>query len=416
MRELTTHFEQQDILLLLKKLMLEKMSGTTTMPVDEVEGLLQSLLYVLDFSKRGSEKEFSSIFEGFEEGKRKIRKKIRASEELYKQILQTNIQLPIDSYQNLLIDIAAFFESYDIDYAAHQTGALWIDYQLAFPVDDQKLKGIDFVWSYLSSLLWENLFCNAFHKNVLLELFEAYGQQLQMDYSADINNVYDRVFFQAVGCSFAGKRQHSSLLMTEENFEHLLTMTAHQDKSQLNERFHQILEYLGLQGNAYYQKTFELFMEKMREDNHVERKHTLFIFEQPSRSLFLLNEGMTTAEFSTIALRAEQIEGEERIELLLKNFLSIYDYLDFFELGLLNTEEYMLLFNMLGVEMLTVFIKLAMRDEREATSQITSFIDKTLEETWKQQLQRYLCKLDDGMKAELNHCLGMIDLPALDFH
>ncbi|MBL1225187.1 DUF6179 domain-containing protein [Enterococcus sp. BWR-S5] len=415
MEELTTQFDRNEILFLLKRLMAEKMSGTTSMPIDEGENLLQSILYTLTYAETDEVMGKISVSERFKQGKQAIKKQLKQTTELYKQVLKTNNQLPIDSYQNLLRDFADFFTSYDIDYAAHQTGSLWIDYQLAFPIDDQRTKGVDFVSAYLESLFYENLFCTCFSKQQLLELFEAYGKQLQMDYRRDINNIYDRVFFQAIGRLLTGARKSSSLLLTETDFQQLQKIVEQQTESQIRQAFTQLLSALRLPNHIYYHKTFQLFYDRMTKEATKDMRQTFFIFQQPTVSLFLVNEGMLAADFSAVVTSIERVQSKEKIELLLKNFLSIYDYLDFFELELLNDKEYELLFAQLGIEMLAVFIKFIEREEREEAAEVEAFVHQFFEANWKQQLQSYLKSLPNDAVRELNNYLRGIELPPLDF-
>lgn len=413
--ELTTRFERNELLLLLKRLMAEKMSGTTTMPVDEVENLLQSILYTLTYAEKKSTASSTSVMERFQLGKEAIKDQLQQTAVLYEQVIKTKNQLPIESYQQLLKDFADFFTSYDSDYAAHQTGTLWIDYQLAFPVDDQRVKGVDFAYAYLENLLYENVFCSRFSKQLLQELFEAYGRQLQMDYRRDINNIYDRVFFQVMGKLLTGERRLSTLLLTETDLHQLQDLFAKQTQLQIQQLFSQLLELLKLPTSTYYQQTFQLFCSKMTEEKTEDRRRALFIFQQPAVSLFLVNEGMLAADFSAVVTSIERMQGKEKIKLLLKNFVSVYDYLDFFELELLDNEEYHLLFDQLGIEMLAVFIKFIERDEREEAADVELFLRQTFVEGWKQGLQRYLESLELDVVRKLNSDLKEIELPPLDF-
>ncbi|WP_086349001.1 DUF6179 domain-containing protein [Candidatus Enterococcus clewellii] len=414
MTELTTRLERNDILILLRKKMLEKMSGTTTMPIDEAENLLQSILYVLAHAERIG-KDASSVFEKFEQGKQAIKQQLAHAADVYHLVLKTNNQLPIDSYQNLLKDFSDFFTSYDLDYAAHQTGPLWIDYQLAFSVDDQQLKGVDFVSVYLENLLYENLFCQCFPKHVLKEMFDVYGKQLQMDYRTDINNIYDRVLFQVFGRWLTGRKQSDSLLLTETDFQSLEIMFEYQEEGQIGEAFKKLLVELRLPEAAYYWHTFQLFFDRVNEAGSEANRRALFIFERPVTTVFLVNEGMLATDFSAVSISAEHMNGEEKIKLLMNNFQSIYDYLDFFELGVLEDNEYFLLFNCLGSEMLAVFIKFALRDLREESGNLEVFSQQFVEERWKQLLQSYLRSTDKKVRAVLDSYLKKLELPPVDF-
>lgn len=187
---------RNEILVFLKKLLTEKLSGTTCISVTEAEKVLLSILYVLNYGVDGELDNQLSVEECFLLGKQKINKKMVETKLLYTKLVENRLDLAIESYQQTIAGFEFFLRDYDSQYSAHEVTSVWIDYLLAIPVDDQKNRGVDFVYSYIECLYFETNFCQLFSTAQLAELFTIYQEKLKMDYRKDVNNIYERVFFQ----------------------------------------------------------------------------------------------------------------------------------------------------------------------------------------------------------------------------
>ncbi|MGC6769168.1 DUF6179 domain-containing protein [Enterococcus sp. LJL51] len=407
------HFSESDVLLLLKQLLLEKVSGTSVVPVDEAENVLLSLLYTMNHAEAGNQQ--LSAAAAFEQGKLQLKKHLARAEGLYQEVLQTRTPLPVESYQNLLQDFSEFFVSYDMEYGAHQTGALWIDYQLAFPLDDQQLKGVDFVEAFLAALLWENNFCKAFSASCLLELFQAYERQVKVDYQTDINNIYERVFFQAFGKQLIGRDFTNTLLFSNAEIDELLEK-AHQINHHHQEKFFkEMLCRLELSDSVYYRKSLGNFLYKL-DNNTAKDQKSLFILKKEPASLFIANEGLLMESFTEVVTQAAVLKSTDKVAFLIESFVSIYDYLDFFELELLSEKEYELLFKSLQLEMIAVLIKFsAQRDEWEEIVKLEDFMRLEFKEPWKIDFYNYLNSLKADTRKRVDDHLKQLELPSLDF-
>lgn len=71
--------------------------------------------------------------------------------------------LPLDNevYRGALAETRRFFALYDIRLFAHQVPCM-IDYPLALPVDDSRVKGVDYIGEWLRRRVWEDALCRLF--------------------------------------------------------------------------------------------------------------------------------------------------------------------------------------------------------------------------------------------------------------
>lgn len=198
--------QNQEYPKLLKELIMKRLSGSTVLPIEEIQNIQMSLDFVLSHGEQSI-----SLKPQFESGQNQLQQKIIATQKLYHQIMANFEDYGVLAIRESLKSFAEFFKQYELDFTAHQVNGLSLDYLLAQPVDDQMYQGIDFVEKYLASFKIEADFLKQFPKDQLLSLFQTASYQLDYDYQVDVNNLFEMVFSQFLAKRFVGKQ--SSLLL-----------------------------------------------------------------------------------------------------------------------------------------------------------------------------------------------------------
>ena len=182
-------------------LMTKKLVDTTVLEKYEVENYLSSFTFVLGQVERSN-----SVEEDFSRGIDKIRQKVEDTKKLYESILSQFVSYDVTSLTDTIQSFQEFFKYYDVVYGAHLTTGMWIDYQLFIMVDDTKIKGIDFVFMYLTYLKKELDFLNQIPKQLVLNTLDKYSLKLGFDYRIDVNNIYEVIFNQLMIIVFFYKK------------------------------------------------------------------------------------------------------------------------------------------------------------------------------------------------------------------
>ena len=91
---------------------------------------------------------------------------------LLEDVLKNSSNIGNISYNDTLKEIKASFKRYDYRFFAHKIECS-IDYQLSNPVSES-LCGIEYINEYLKSLLIENKFCKAFHRDKIINILNGY--------------------------------------------------------------------------------------------------------------------------------------------------------------------------------------------------------------------------------------------------
>jgi len=198
-----------------------KLSGTSTMSFIEIDSIKQSIQFVLNHSS----KKTTDIAEQFSIGKKVIQNELNSLQEEVFNIKKLNIFPRSEAYQKTFDELSIFFKSYDLDYQATELGAASFDYQLAHPINDIELKGIDFIRELVTSLKKEALFVNQLPEQMIQEILIAYQKRLSVDYKIDINNLYQLIFNQVIAKFLVNEKMTSSILLTQAEKNYLLSST-----------------------------------------------------------------------------------------------------------------------------------------------------------------------------------------------
>lgn len=136
------------------------MGESTSLPAEQTEALLASIVYTLGVSPDDPERIRRCLSAGLERalhtGQSRLQWKLRQGERLWQAACLTAPDVGNRSLTDTLKSIGTFWKRYDWRYFACEIPCD-IDYQLSRPVPDM-LEGVDYVNEYLRRLLTENRF------------------------------------------------------------------------------------------------------------------------------------------------------------------------------------------------------------------------------------------------------------------
>lgn len=316
----------------------QRLSGTSVMPVDEIEGIRLSIQFVLDHAIEGN-----TIEERFTNGKKVLLEKLQETAILYQQLKDTSYRYGIESITDTLDELGAFFDTYDLDYNATVSGGAFIDYQLTNSVDDQQYQGIDFVQQYLLRLSAENKFIAKIPPNQVQELLQAYRQKLGFDYRKDINNLYQVIFNQWIAKEIAGSPARS-LLLTEPEAEFVFSSVR---QRKIPKALIQLLNT-----HPYHQQTFQRFIHRIFSlDEATSIKNVLLLKEKQQPELSLI-PSMPENEFIRLLETVNTLNNQQaQVNYLLEQIISPYDLLEFLEQEVISRECCLQLFEKISFEL-----------------------------------------------------------------
>lgn len=168
---------------------------SSSVPTETAEKLFESILYTVAAYLRtvpdpGEVMQHISPRVLFQEGRRLLETEVKQARQLWAEVKKTRIPTGLIVY-NATVDQAmqAFFQTYDLKYAAHENGALlgFPDYPLL--EDDQSRGGILYIKQYLEQLERENEWCARFRKNQIRAVLLIYGKKYHLDYHEMIINI-----------------------------------------------------------------------------------------------------------------------------------------------------------------------------------------------------------------------------------
>ncbi|MGL5414844.1 MAG: DUF6179 domain-containing protein [Clostridium sp.] len=267
------------------------MGDSSSVPVEVGEELLKSICFSLkreikDFRKiliiDDLEEELQKSWKGFE-------KDIEEGKKLLQNIIEEDLGVENQSYEDTLIEIALGFKKYDYKFLAQEITCS-IDYQLANPIAEELL-GIEYINKYLESLLIENKFCNKFQKEKVALLLESYCE----DYRGLLINIFEPVLTNAIGLMILNEDLFM-LEVTEFQRRKLLEIFKNSNirKIMLNVA-EKICMYLKVEEKEYVIKTTWNIVYRVQEgvrNNNLEQVFLSFEKENLEEDFFIDNEKM----------------------------------------------------------------------------------------------------------------------------
>ncbi len=197
---------------------------SSSVQVETGQRIQQSVFYTLGyFLKNLSDVETelqafkeNSLSDLYHDGKKLIEVHWKDAKSLLQAVQENCLVTDVFAYNDTLIKgLPMFFNSYDIDYGAHESPGS-IDYPLSN--DTMNLTGIDYLFEYLKKLQLENEFCNYFsNEEAVQDILRGYDA----NYQDLLFNIYDLMLTNTIG-NFLLDRKELSLHMTEYDRQYLL--------------------------------------------------------------------------------------------------------------------------------------------------------------------------------------------------
>lgn len=378
----------------------KRLSGSSVLAVDQIEAIQSSIHFVLAHAAKGD-----TISERYDSGKEAILQQVELARERYQQITAEAEDFQIESLRGTIQELKGFFSSYDVDYAANVTGTIWIDYQLAHPLDTRRIFGVDFVSLFLDSLAAEIRFVNQFPKPVIRNLLTRYQKQLGFDYRKDINNLYELVFNQAIAKLIVGAKSSASLLLTRAESDYLY--------ARRNDREIRTQLARELSNHPYYRQSLDKFFTKlgMLKDPHA-MTHFLVLAEHTSENQLELRSNMSAAAYTQLLDRL--VCSPDPASLIVAAVQSPYDLLELAEADI-SEQTWMTVFQQLDVSLIIGLALIIKQENHHSLSleELENYSDFN-EILWA-PYQKRLRQLRDTEREQLAEILRTYELTAPDF-
>lgn len=203
-----TEEEQQVLLGRLYELLIKQVNkynglDSTSMAIEKVQDILESLCYTLEVVvKNGISKDEilkGDINEIIKTGQSILKEKKKLVKVEWKLLCESIPHIQNVYFLTTAKNLAAFFEQYNLYYDAHDIPCS-IDYWPICPMPDN-LKGISYIEEYISRIQIENDFLNCFNLHILDLLYEKY----MPGYKELLFNLCEPVLTNTIGLSLLKK-------------------------------------------------------------------------------------------------------------------------------------------------------------------------------------------------------------------
>ena len=250
-----------------------------------------------------------------------------------------------------------FFSKYDRRFLAHETPCM-IDYPLCIPVPE--VGGIAYINAYMGRLLIEDAFCRCFDPLMIERLMAGYCQ----DSAQQLVNIFEPVFFNAVGCGLLGKDifllditdAEKKVLLDRLNglrvsgMESLVADTVHELCRTLGLRGGKLTDYLG-----QVQKVLVIRLARQLEHNDL--SGLLVSFKEPDLPVSHYDDGIPMPDQALRDLIAEMADCRyvsDKLAMVKRHIHSLRDLIEVLNICFFDN-EYEQVFDLLsGAECLAM--------------------------------------------------------------
>lgn len=178
-----------------------------------------------------------SAKESYEQGRKKVHKKVGMVRELYNHTAAFFCSYGNRNYEDTFIGgIPGFLKFYDIKFAPQNT-IITMDYPILKPME--QLQGVDAIYEYVTSIYQEQIFLEKLPKEYICATLERYHSDYQNLY-CNISNI---VLHDLLKCMITGKTAISGLY-TREELQCLSDWILENDKDSLKEKLRRLLKIL----------------------------------------------------------------------------------------------------------------------------------------------------------------------------
>ena len=425
------------IMEVLKQLIMKYTKGeSTSVTVEITEGLLNSLLYSLDFylielddpqaALRELKKKDIKIM--YEKGIELLRLCVIDTKKLYEKIKRNRLKVELEPY-NLTIDeaIPCFFEKYTVIFEAHNTMAS-IDYPLVF--DDMSVRGISYIKNYLEHLDIETEFCSFFSGEDIDKILNGFGKMCRLNHTIELINIFELLINNSIFSVLCGNKA-GQLTITKSQYdmvnENLKGMNLTRINALINKAVETIITDLQISNSLlieYINNYKELFIKRVLNtlENHCLNSLIVIECEDSKKYTFAFDEGKRMSEKSfnlTVNIIMKLSEIVDKIEVLNSKVHSLQDFIDILNSDCFFGEEFGHVFNTLSNIELTILAKLVFYEElREELTDLSEIINskREMEVEWQKHFIKFMEGLSEDKKKEIEKLLNEVDYEEIKFY
>ena len=379
---------------------------SSSVKVETAQSLLQSVFYTVGIYLKSlpdpdmsvAELKQKPLLELYRQGRKLTEVQLDNAKGLFNIIqddcLVTDNYAYNDTIQN---GISGFFSAYDADFAAHETPAS-IDYPLSN--DQMDLVGIEYIYSYLQKLFWENQFCKNFtgHDiNCLLRGYDDHYQDLLI-------NIFGLVLTNAVGYVLADKKCLRLNIEPEDRF-YLHQKMAHLSLEKLDEMLQdasaQICKELNITVKLLQEHiaaaviNLSANLKNALEKNRLETVFVTLKEDHPKQIIQYEDGGKMDDElFRSIAEEIRQCRYvSDKIVIIQREIHSIIDLTDILEGSCIFDDEFSEVFQSLGDMELALLLKIMPTHVIDADHHFTEN-----EKDWHKRLNCFFNEIDTARR------------------
>lgn len=269
-------YDPQQYYQLLTKIALSRLDSSTVLTVEAVENIKLSVDFVL---KKGIRSD--NLEQTYSNGLEVLMRELHQAREMYEKILLNYKDYGMDAIKGTIEGFSYFFAEYNPQWGAHLIPGVWVDYQLFKGIDDQQVKGLDFVMNYLECFYTEMSFLNQIQEVSVRGVLQKYSRLLGFDYQIDVNNIYELLFNQVIVKSFVTQNHFKgkSLLLSKNEAQFLL--------SNKEDFFVACKKINFTQGQEYHQQALEKLRGKLTAIYDLDSLANFFVFTEEIEQSYL---------------------------------------------------------------------------------------------------------------------------------
>lgn len=371
--QIITDFELENIQLqvleiLNKQVEIFTRGESSSVRTETAQSIMQSICYcisiylksIVDIDFVMMQLKQKPLKELYEQGRKIIDRQVKCAKVLLTAIKKNKIKTQNYAYNDTIDNgLPPFFAHYQPDFGAHEVSGS-IDYPLCF--DKMDTIGIEYVYSYLQKLLWENQFCSHFTSYRIHCVMHAYDK----NYADLLINIFERVLINALGCVICNNNI-CELNISKPDIEHLQGKLKALSKEELENLLQETAKTLfeSLQITNRLQQSY--IMDSIRNlsdeiKNALNLNQVVFVNlkKETSSPDIRYEDGisMTNENLCKLIYQLEVcIAVEDKVKLIQQNVHSLVDLIDIFESECILQDEYIKIFESLDDMIIAVLYK-----------------------------------------------------------
>ncbi|MDD3270213.1 MAG: DUF6179 domain-containing protein [Syntrophomonadaceae bacterium] len=404
---------QNQIMALLAESIVRYTGGeSTSLKEETAQRIMMSMLYAIDafLKSLGAPEDAIAaitadpIKDSYVKGLGLLEVTFEDTKQLYHEIRQNKLDIPIEAYHMTIDELAQFFNHYDMRFNAQDTIAS-IDYPLLF--DDMQVQGVFYIKQYLEKLALETEFCRLFPSGDIKKLLFNYDRVYRVNYRESLINIFEIVLNNAVFSVMSGGSA-DVLGITRYQCKYLADMFKAMDYRQCSARISAsigaLLGELHIDKpalRAYILRFKTLLIPQLLNALQNESLEHLVILDEPEASqdnyIFDAGKSMDDDSFRSLLNHVTDCnDTNEKIQLIMASIESLGDFIDLLEADFLYGDEYRALFSSLGDIELSVLAGIVFMEEIRSdprTFTLPSCQEISREMPWQHEYAAFLKEL-----------------------